>query len=169
MPGHAFAFAQLVRARGRAAPYLLQELKREPGSLKQRRLLDAMVKLEKVYGSVAADTLSAAPAGTELYGGLGADRLVGGPGEDYLVGEGGILCLRVCHERGERNGDDEDSGDDAQTASWRHASAPTSTRFANSTGEFGCLRSRIQSRKFCMCVVLSSVTFQLSTSLRLLS
>src|SRR5262245_28044058 len=42
----AFAFAQLVRARGRAAPYLVQELRREPGSLKQRRLLDAMVKLE---------------------------------------------------------------------------------------------------------------------------
>src|SRR5262249_29074524 len=42
----AFAFAQLVRARGRAAPTLLQELKREPGSLKQRRLIDAMVKLE---------------------------------------------------------------------------------------------------------------------------
>jgi hypothetical protein len=42
----AFAFAQLVRARGRAAPYLLQALKRDPGSLKQQRLLDAMVKLE---------------------------------------------------------------------------------------------------------------------------
>jgi hypothetical protein len=42
----AFAFAQLARARGRASPYLLQELKREPGSVKQQRLLEAMAKLE---------------------------------------------------------------------------------------------------------------------------
>jgi hypothetical protein len=47
--------------------------------------------------------------------------------------------------------------------------APTSTRLANSTGEFGCLRLRIQSRKFCMCAALSSLTGQLSTSLRFLS
>ena len=42
----AFAFAQLVRARARAAPQLLQALKKDSGSLKQRRLLDAAVKLE---------------------------------------------------------------------------------------------------------------------------
>jgi hypothetical protein len=42
----AFAFAQLARARERAAPQLLQALKKEPGSLRQRRLLEAAVKLE---------------------------------------------------------------------------------------------------------------------------
>ncbi len=42
----AYAFAQLHRSRGRAAPYLLAELRRTAGKLEQSRLLDAMVNLE---------------------------------------------------------------------------------------------------------------------------
>lgn len=41
----AYAFAQLERARGRAAPYLVAELRRTAGKLEQSRILDAMVKL----------------------------------------------------------------------------------------------------------------------------
>jgi hypothetical protein len=42
----AYAFAQLSRARGRAAPYLVEALRRSVGTVKHQRILDTMVKLD---------------------------------------------------------------------------------------------------------------------------
>jgi hypothetical protein len=42
----AYAFAQLSRARGRAAPYLVEALRRSAGTAKHQRILDTMVKLD---------------------------------------------------------------------------------------------------------------------------
>lgn len=41
-----YAFAQLSRSGARAAPYLLEALRKDVGSLKHQRLLEAMVRLE---------------------------------------------------------------------------------------------------------------------------
>ncbi len=42
----AYAFAQLQRARGRAAPYLVEALRRTVGTVKHQRIIEAMVKLD---------------------------------------------------------------------------------------------------------------------------
>jgi hypothetical protein len=47
---------------------------------------DRFVGINAIEGGAADDVLTAAPAGSELYGGLGADALVGGPGDDQLHG-----------------------------------------------------------------------------------